>query len=130
MTYLFTFVLAYIQLAQLTAADWAGWLALVGIIAKIVTDQLNRIQDRLDADRKAKEILDTLAAQERNIAAQAASRLAVIRADIKDNTAKTEAGIAKAEQAIEISNGHNEKIAKATATIAEATKAVAAAKDK
>lgn len=122
------FVTLYLAFFQMSAADWAGWLALVGIIAKIVTDQLNRIQDRLDAAAKAKQILDTLAAQEASIKNAAAEREARIVAKIDENTTMN-------AQALDAANGVNEKLERhsadvkaATEVIAKATEVVAAAK--
>src|SRR5690242_18108686 len=43
-----------------------------------------------------------------------------LAAKIDDNTKKTEAGIAKSEEALTVANGHNEKIAKATEIAAKA----------
>lgn len=81
-------------------------VTLVVMLIKALIDQANRVQDRLDAESKAKIIL-----------AAGADREARIRADIEANTKVN-------ETALEVSNGHTAKLTSALATMADVTKAI------
>lgn len=76
-------------------------VTLVTIAIKAVIDQANRVQDRLDAESKAKIIL-----------AEGAKREQRINQKIDENTAVN-------VEAIRVANGHNEKIASLTETVAK-----------
>ncbi len=112
--------IAFFVLAQMTAADWAGWAALATIIAKVFADWITRVQDRLLAESKAKIILDELKAQEIRVRIEAVLRESRIVSKIDENTA------VNVEQ-IRISNGFNEKIKSAVESVAEVAKVVAKA---
>lgn len=76
-------------------------VTLVTIAIKAIIDQANRVQDRLDAESKAKIIL-----------AEGAKREQRINQKIDENTAVN-------VEAIRVANGHNEKIANLTEAVAK-----------
>ena len=71
------------------------------LVVKALIDQANRVQDRLDAESKAKIIL-----------AEGAAREARINQKIEENTQIN-------LEAIKTANGHNEKIASLTETVSK-----------
>jgi hypothetical protein len=75
-------------------------VTLVTLAIKAIIDQANRVQDRLDAESKAKILLAEGAERERRITEK-----------INENTAVN-------VEAIKVANGHNEKIASLTETVA------------
>ena len=75
-------------------------VTLVTLAIKAMIDQANRVQDRLDAESKAKILL-----------AEGAKREERINAKIEENTAVN-------VEAIRVANGHNEKIVALTETVA------------
>jgi len=75
-------------------------VTLVTLAVKALIDQANRVQDRLDAESKAKILL-----------AEGANRERRINAKIEENTAVN-------VEAIRVANGHNEKIATLTEAVA------------
>jgi transaldolase len=77
-------------------------VTLVTLAIKALIDQANRVQDRLDAESKARMLL-----------AEGARREQRINAKIDENTAVN-------VEAIRVANGHNEKIAELTQTVARA----------
>ena len=76
-------------------------VTLVTLAIKALIDQANRVQDRLDAESKAKIIL-----------AEGAKREQRINQKIDENTAVN-------VEAIRVANGHNEKIANLTEAVAK-----------
>lgn len=76
-------------------------VTLVTLAIKALIDQANRVQDRLDAESKAKILL-----------AEGAERERRINAKIDENTAIN-------AEAIRVANGHNEKIVALTETVAK-----------
>lgn len=84
-------------------------VTLVTLLIKALIDQANRVQDRLDAESKAKIIL-----------AEGAKREERINAKIDENTIIS-------KEALEVSNGHNAKIKAALQTVADLTDTVKAA---
>jgi hypothetical protein len=109
--------LAFFVLAQLTAADWAGWVSLVTIVAKVIADWINRRQDRLDKESAAAIVLSELKAQELRVKLAAAEREERIVAKIDENTEVSKSALDKA-------NGTNEKIKNAMETVVEVAKAI------
>lgn len=85
-------------------------VTLLTLVIKALMDQANRVQDRLDAESKAKLLLAEGAAREKRI-----------QEAIADNTAMN-------KEALEVSNGHNAKMASALTTVEEATRVIAASK--
>ena len=78
-------------------------VTLVTLAIKAIIDQANRVQDRLDAESKAKIML-----------AEGAKREQRINAKIEENTQVN-------LEAIRVANGHNEKIVALTETVARST---------
>ena len=76
-------------------------VTLVTLAIKAIIDQANRVQDRLDAESKAKIML-----------AEGAKREQRINAKIEENTQVN-------LEAIRVANGHNEKIVALTETVAK-----------
>jgi len=109
--------LAFFILAQITAADWAGYAALLTIVAKVFADWINRRQDRLDRESAARIVLEELKAQEARVKDAASEREGRIVAKIDENT-----DISKT--ALDMANGTNEKIKNAMETVVEVAKAI------
>lgn len=109
--------LAFVILGEITASDWAGYAALLTIIAKVIADMVTRWQDRLDRESAAAIILSELEAQERRVNIEAKQREGRIVAKINENTEVS-------KEAFNTANGFNKKIADAVSTVAEATKAI------
>lgn len=57
------------------------------------------------------------------------AKIEAVAAKVDDNTVKTEAGIAKSEEALATANGHNEKIATAAELAQKALEIAAATKE-
>lgn len=76
------------------------------LLIKAIIDQANRVQDRLDAKAKADLLMAEGAAREKRL-----------QEAIAENTTIN-------KEALEVSNGHNAKMATALTTVAEATKAI------
>ncbi len=81
-------------------------VTILGLVIKALIDQFNRVQDRLDAESKAKIILAAGAEREKRINEK-------IDENTKVNT-----------EALQVSNGHNAKLASALETMADVTKAI------
>lgn len=94
----------------MTPADWAGYAALLTIIAKVVADILTRWQDRLDRESAAALILSELEAKEIRAKLEAAEREKRIVARIDENTEVS-------KEAFRTANGYNEKIANAVEAV-------------
>ena len=79
---------------------------ILGLIIKAAIDQANRVQDRLDAESKARLLLAEGAAREKRI-----------QDSIADNTRIN-------AEALEVSNGHNAKIKATLEAVSEVAEAI------
>lgn len=111
--------IALFVLSQMTPADWAGYAALLTIIAKVVADLITRWQDRLDRESAAALILSELEAKEIRAKLEAAEREKRIVARIDENTEVS-------KEAFRTANGYNEKIANAVESVSEAARSMKA----
>lgn len=85
------------------------------IVVKAIVDQVNRVQDRLDAESKARIILQEGKAREERLAAK-----------IDENTEVSKAAFREANGVNAKLERHSNDVKIATEVIAEATKVVAA----
>jgi uncharacterized protein involved in exopolysaccharide biosynthesis len=120
--------LAFFIISQMTASDWAGYAALLTIVVKLFADWINRVQDRLSAESKAKIILEELKAQEIRLKLAAAEREERLKAKIeestnaaKESTSVTREGIEKSKEALDAANNHTGKLTAALEHVASAT---------